>query len=827
MRYNFSLSAVLFGAGLLAIFGGAARVAADPTTLTIHADQPGIKISPDLYGVFFEEINHAGDGGLYAELIRNRDFQEPLAKGNDLATAWTKRESGGAHGSVDFTRAIYDDAPAFPPLDIHCGVVPKGGRVAAVNEGFWGIPARKGAAYDFSVYGVCGSDFSGNVTVSLEGAKGEIYAQSVVKGLSGRESDWSKKWRRFTARLVSKATDPKARLVIAGDAPGHIWIALPSLFPENTYKGRKNGLRPDLAEKVGAIKPAFVRFPGGCYVEGGDKLADRFQWKNTLGDISQRPGHLNSIWNYRSTDGLGYHEYLQWCEDLGAEPLFVANCGISHKEQIPMNEIGAWVQDAMDAIEYANGPATSKWGAVRAKNGHPAPFHLKYVEIGNENNFQMAAYIQRYKPFYDAIKTKYPDIITIANGRVPHPMEVVDDHYYSSPTWFWANTRLYDKGDRTGPKVYVGEYAVTQDCGKGNLKAGLAEAAFMTGLERNSDLVTMSSYAPLFVNVNDRNWNPDAIVFDASRSYGTPSYWVQKLFAANRPDILLPTEYTAPPVTLPVTKGSIGLGTWNTQAEFKDIEVTQDGKTLYRSDFSQEAADWKPRTGDWKTVDGAYRQAAGGENRTTLLANDALNAQSDYTLRLKARKLGGAEGFLIMFRSPDDDHWIWWNVGGWNNSGHQIQKNDGGAKMDIGDRLPGKVETGRWYDVRVEAAANRFRCYLDDKLAQETTDQGAESLAAIAGRSDQTGDIIVKVVNGSDNALPATLDLRGAGALQSSGQAITLTSGGMNDENTLDDPLKIAPKTEKVGNISPKFSYTFPARSLTILRLKAKKLAAK
>ena len=826
MRSIYSLCVILFGAGLLANLGGATRFAsAEPTTLTIHADQPGIKISPDLYGVFFEEINHAGDGGLYAELVRNRDFQEPIVNG--MPTAWTVQETSGAHGQVNFAGGNYANPPKAAALCINCGVVPKGGRVAAVNAGFWGVPAKKGAAYNFSVYGVCGSNFFGNVTVSLEGATGKVYAQTVIKGFSGRQSDWSRSWRHFTTRLVSNATDPKAHLVIAGDAPGFIWFALPSLFPEATYKNHKNGLRTDLAEKVSAIRPAFVRFPGGCYVEGGDRLADRFQWKNTIGDIANRPGHLNAIWNYRSTDGLGYHEYLQWCEDMGAEPLFVANCGISHKEQIPMDELAPWVSDAMDAIEYANGPVTSQWGAIRAKNGHPAPFHLKYVEIGNENNFQMAAYIERYQPFYDAIKTKYPEITTIADGRVPHPMEVVDDHYYNAPAWFWSNVHLYDKGNRNGPKVYVGEYAVTQDCGKGNLKAGLAEAAFMTGLERNSDLVTMSSYAPLFVNVNDRNWNPDAIVFDDSRSYGTPSYWVQKLFASNRPDTLLPTEYVSARAAVPVTKGSIGLGTWNTQAEFKDIEVSQDGKTLYKSDFTQGAADWKPRTGDWKVVDGAYRQAENGTNHYTLLENADLDAQSDYTLRLKARKLGGAEGFLIMFRSPNDNNWIWWNIGGWNNSGHQIQKNDNGAKMDMGDRLPGRVETNRWYDVRIEAAGSRFRCYLDDQLIQETTDRGAESLAAIAGRSEISGDIIVKVVNGSEAALPATLDLQGVGALMPTGQATILTSDAMNDENTLDNPLKIAPKTENVPNVAPKFFYTFPARSLTILRLKAKKLAWK
>ena len=324
-----------------------------------------------------------------------------------------------------------------------------------------------------------------------------------------------------------------------------LWLDVVSLFPEETYQG--HACRTDLAQMLKDMQPAFVRFPGGCYVEG-DELANAFRWKRTIGDVAERPGHWN-LWGYRSNDGLGYLEYLQLCEDLGTEPLFVINCGMAHKDVVPMEQMPEFVQDALDAIEYANGDAgTTKWGKLRAEHGHPAPFGMKYIEIGNENGGP--AYDERYALFYDAIKAKYPDINIVAN--VPtrqRPTEILDEHYYSLPEFFMSNAFRYDTYDRNGSHIYVGEYAVTQNAGQGNLRAAIGEAAFMTGMERNADVVVMSSYAPLFVNPGWRRWNPNAIVFDASRSYGTPSYHVQAMFAQHRPDVILPLELKSPPLS--------------------------------------------------------------------------------------------------------------------------------------------------------------------------------------------------------------------------------------------------------------------------------------
>jgi alpha-L-arabinofuranosidase len=831
MRNTPALLLALFAAALLAFAPPPLPVAAgepnagvpslEPVALTVRTDRPGPRVSPTLYGVFFEEINHAGDGGLYAELVRNRDFEEAGQRGGgESPPGWSLQAGSQAQANIAVDTARPLNAVNGKSLRLEVRALPSG-RVSVVNTGYWGMGVKKGDAYRLSLFART-PDLRSPLVASLEGANGQVYARSEITGLTVD-------WRRFTCRLRSNADDPSARLVLSVAEPGMLWLDVVSLFPVDTWKGRPNGLRADLARMVHAMRPAFLRFPGGCYVEGGDRLADAFRWKTTLGDIAARPGHLNAIWNYRSTDGLGYHEYLQMCEDMGAEPMFVVNCGMSHKEFVPLDQLQPWIQDALDAIEYANGPVTSKWGTLRARNGHPAPFNLRYVEIGNENGMfgtfggTRQQYAERYRPFYDAIKARYPGIITIANTTIPHPVEILDDHFYNSPAWFWSNVGLYDRRDRKGPRIYVGEYAVTQECGHGNLRAALAEAAFMTGLERNADVVVMASYAPLFVNANDRKWNPDAIVFDSARCYGTPSYYVQKLFAENRPDVVLPAEFTEPPAS--IARGGIGLGTWQTQAEYRDIEVVRDGKTVYASDFSQGAAGWRPSGGEWKVVEGAYRQSAGGDDRRAVLVEPALNDASNYSLRLKARKLGGAEGFLVMFRVQDPGNFYWWNLGGWANREHGIEKAVGGSKIQVGPHVPGRIETGRWYDIRIEVEGSRIRCYLDGKLVQDVQDRGAPTLAAVAGRVEKTGEIVLKVVNGAETPRTLRIDLQGVRGLKPTARATLLTSGSMEDENSLAQPTKIAPVSRTISGIRPQFAYMLPARSLAILRLNVKESA--
>ena len=338
-----------------------------------------------------------------------------------------------------------------------------------------------------------------------------------------------------------------------------------------------------------------MRFPGGCWVEG-ETRERMYNWKKTIGNVDARTPLWN-IWGYNATHGLGYHEYLQLAEDLGATSLFDINCGMSHKETVPMDQMSQWVQDALDAIEYANGPTNTFWGARRAAAGHPAPYHLQYLEIGNENGGP--AYAERWPLFVKAIRAKYPEIKFLANhwmgGYPKAPMpDIVDEHFYDTPEWFMRHATHFDKYDRKGPKIFVGEYAVTRNCGLGNLRGAQGEAAFMTGLKRNSDHVIMASYAPLLVNLNHRAWNPDLINFDSSRWYGLPSYYVQKLFAENRGDVSVPTTVEAPPTERELPRGMIGVGTWNTAAEFKNIKVTApDGSVLLADDSSQSSDRWK------------------------------------------------------------------------------------------------------------------------------------------------------------------------------------------------------------------------------------------
>lgn len=768
-------------------------------SLNINVAQPGVRVSPLLYGIFFEEINHAGQGGIYAELVRNGS----LADAADRPAGWSLVSEDGASGrmALDAATPLNDQTPHSLRLEVDKAGP---GRVGVANGGFWGINVEQAKTYSLSLWARCSEGFTGPLTAALEHPAGPKYAEAALGALTPR-------WQRLQVTLTSGATDPAARLVISTPSPGTVWLAAVSLFPP-TFMDRPNGLRPDLAGMLRDMRPAFVRFPGGCFVEG-NRIANAFRWKTTLGDLTQRPGHWN-LWGYHSSDGLGYHEYLQMAEDIGATPLFVINCGMAHEDVVPLDKMGEFVQDALDALEYANGPVDSKWGSLRAKAGHPQPFGLKYLEIGNENGGP--PYEERYTMFWRALKTRYPEVQLVANVPVRMaPMDILDEHYYSSPEWFASQAKRYDTYKRDGPKVYVGEYACTQACGQGNLRAALGEAAFMTGMERNSDVVVMASYAPLFVNVNNRAWNPDAIVFDSSRCFGTASYYAQKLFAENRPDQVLPLHLEGGKGDFHPT-GAIGLSTWNTQAEFKEIKVSRGDQVLYASDFTTEAKGWRVGKGDWKVQGGAYRQMSLDTDLRTVAGDPNWG---DYTLSLKARKLGGSEGFLIMFHVRDDDNWLWWNIGGWGNQRHAIEKCAGG-KSELSGSVPGGVETGKWYDIKVELAGARIRCYLDGKLIHDAEDTGPAPLSAVAGRVDQTGEIVVKVVNFTGQPQPTDITLEGVANLQPEGTATILTADDPEAENSFSQPTRVAPVTVPVRGVAPQFSYTFLPWSVTVLRLR-------
>jgi alpha-L-arabinofuranosidase len=522
----------------------------------VDAAAPRVTVSPSLYGIFFEEINHSGEGGLYAEMVLNRDFEitnlpdGAAWAGNLLRTrsGWHERKWFGnalegwklvaeaaARGAIRLEAE--NGLNRSNPHSLRFTVHRTGARIGVANRGFWGMSFESGKWYDLTFYSRTEASDEFELGVSLQSASGrEEYARATVSRVGGA-------WKQYRCSLKASQTDSNGRLLITVNRPGTVWLDVVSLFPRETFKNRPNGMRPDIARMLAGLKPAFLRFPGGA-VAGGLNLDNRFQWKNSIGPIEQRKGTMN-LWGYYSTNGLGFHEYLQLAEDLQAEALYVCNPGFSDNyriaEHAPQQDIPAFVAEALDALEYALGPAESKWGSERARNGHPAPFPLRYIEIGNEASGPQ--YAVNYRLFYDAIHARYPDLIVISNQRkIAAPVQMVDDHKYGSPESFFSGVSRYDSADRSGPPVYVGEYGSNREVGEGNLMAALSEAAYLIGLERNSDFVRMASYAPLLFNVNDIAWPVNLIGFDSSRVFGRTSYYVQKLFAWNRPDEVLETK---------------------------------------------------------------------------------------------------------------------------------------------------------------------------------------------------------------------------------------------------------------------------------------------
>jgi alpha-L-arabinofuranosidase len=766
-------------------------------SITVQADRPGHPVASTLWGIFFEDINLSADGGLYPELVRNRSFEDSEKQ----ADHWKLTSSGDGRSEVSI-----DSSRPLTPFNRRSLRVRVAGPATLVNEGYWGMNVVQGEAYQVRLAARAADGFKGPLSVRLEhNQAGQELAKGEITDLTGQ-------WKYYTLELTAAGTDPKARLSLGFSGSGTLWLDMVSVLPKKTWKG--HGLRPDLCEMLAALKPAFVRFPGGCWVEGDD-MAHMYNWKDTVGDIGNRKPLWN-IWQYWATHGLGYHEYLQLCEDLGAEPMFCINVGMSHREVVPLDKMGPWLQDALDALEYANGPVDSLWGGLRAKNGHPAPFNMKYLEIGNENGGP--AYHERWELFHQVIKAKYPQVQLIANVWGGYPTrvrpEIIDEHYYNNPDFFIQQAHKYDTYKRDGPKVFVGEYAVTSGSGRGNLRGAIGEAAFMTGMERNSDVVIMASYAPLFVNVNHQRWPINLINFDSSRAFGLPSYYVQQMFSLHRGDVVLPAEVESPATSARPQGGAVGVGTWATRAEFKDIKVTRGNETLWTADFATGTQGWKLLGGgDWKAEAGALRQSSAQEN-IRAVAGD--KSWTDYTYSLKARKLGGAEGFLILFRVRNEEEKSWWNIGGWGNKRHAVEM--GGV---VGNEVEGSIETGRWYDIRVELKGDSIKCYLDNQLVHDLKTPTMRALYASATRVRAGGEVIVKVVNAAAEPIDTQVKLSGVSRLNGPAQAIVLTSANPTDENTLEQPAKVSPQKKPVEANGPIFRHTFPGNSLTVLRLPA------
>jgi alpha-N-arabinofuranosidase len=650
-----------------------APLAMAQTTVRIDLSKPGIPVSPTLYGLMTEEINYSYDGGLYAELVRNRVFKD-----DDKAPVyWSVVQDAGGSAAIALDQRFPVPATALTTsLRLDAPRAAQGHRVGIANAGYWGIPVKPNTRYRASFYAKTAGAAGVPLTVSIEGTDGKtVYAQAEGGRIDGE-------WKRYSVILTTGAkVEPTAgaRLVIATESPGTVWFNQVSLFPP-TYKDRPNGNRVDLMQKLVDMKPAFLRFPGGNFLEG-ETVATRYKWKETLGPIDQRPGHRGT-WGYRVTDGMGLLEFLEWVEDMKAEPVLAVFAGYAlHGETVPAGpELQPFVQEALDEIEYVTGGVSTKWGARRARDGHPAPFKLRYIEIGNEDGFEKKkTYDARYTQFHDAIKAKYPQLklISTVNGkdwlgqqqklssRLP---DLVDEHYYYNVMEMLNDAARYDSYERGGPKVFIGEWAAREGEPTTNLYSALADAAFMAGMERNADVVEMSCYAPLLVNVNPggMQWKSDLIGYDAQSSYGSPSYHMQKMF-----------RHYLGNVSLPVAAEKVNMQTWQPSAREETPQVLPPARQVPTMFFS-------------------------------------------------------------------------------------------------------------------------------------------------ATRSEQRGEIYLKVVNSIGSAQTVQVDLAGAAKVAAEGKAIVLSSAHKEDTNTIAEPNKVVPVTSKASGLGKRFSYSFAPYSVTVLVLSTK-----
>jgi alpha-L-arabinofuranosidase len=799
---------------------GLTSAAASAATITVDATAPGKRVAPTMHGIFFEDINYGADGGLYAELVQNRSFEH-----RERMFGWTVDNRGGTGQAV-----IVDELPLHTNNTHYVRLtIPEAGRgMAMVNRGFDGIAVKAGSEYVFAVHARARGDYPGEVVARLEDGSGRNIGEYRFSGIGSS-------WHRYEGTITSHGTTGDARLMILATAEGVLDLDMVSLFPVETFKGRRNGLRADLAQLLADMKPGFMRFPGGCIVEGTD-FRNMYRWKDTVGEIWERKQNWN-LWSnpqspqYHQTYGLGFFEYFQFCEDIGAEPVPVVNCGMCCQARggrhVPVNELQPFIQDALDLIEFANGPTNTPWGAKRAAMGHPEPFHLKLLGVGNEQWQQ--EYFDRYDVFYRAIKSKHPEIQIITTSgpqasddlfhfawnkfRSGTPADIVDEHYYRAPRWFLENVDRYDTYDRKGPKVFAGEYAAHDVNRRNNLRSALAEAAFITGLWRNADVVTMAAYAPLLAKVGHVQWAPDLIWFNNANAYGSPSYHVQAMVGQHLPSVALPVRVESPMVQTPNFAGRIGVGTWRTRAEFKDIKVTKKNATLYASDPGKGLSGWETHGGDWSVTNGVLRQTADGENIRAFIGDASW---SDYTLTLKARKISGSEGFLISFASRNPEEVTWWNLGGWENRQHGLEV-PGGSDL----RVAGQIETGRWYDIRIELNGGEVKCYLDDRLVQEAKRKAVAALNVAAGRHTGSGEYILAVANTGGNDLPVKVELKGLKSGPATIKACVLSSANEADENDFNNPLRVAPKESTATVSSSTFEHRFPRFSFTILRVTA------
>ena len=798
-------------------------------TIDINAAASGPAIDPAMYGIFYEDINQGADGGIYAELVQNRSFEFNSADNRAFSpmTGWEtlRRGSDGTVAVVNDDNRLNEKNRNYLRIDATSAGAGTGAGVGVRNSG-WnaGQKLEAGKKYNYSVWARTSNPAGSTLAVTMETPEGARLAIATVK-IKGD------KWAKYSVTLSPKASSNSGRLATVVQGTGTVRLDMVSLFPQDTWKGRANGLRKDLAEKVAALDPGFLRFPGGCIVNTGNydsysapnyNRARTYQWKETIGPVEQRPANRN-FWGYNQTYGLGYMEYFQWAEDLGAipvpvVPVGVTGCGDSNRAP-DQATLDRYIQDTLDLIEFANGDAATEWGAKRIAYGHPAPYKLDRISLGNEEyKPEFKAY---FTQFYNAVRKAHPEIKIIGNTgpfsqgpefedlsrfNAETGVDLVDEHYYNEPSWFLNNNHRYDSYSRDSYKVFLGEYA-----SRGNKPDNaLAEASYMTGLERNADVVKMASYAPLIANEANVQWSPDMMFFDGTSVRTTPNYEVQKLFMNNVGTQVVPSTQHNPSSTVVPISGRIGLSTWATSAKYDDVKVTgADGSTLFSDDFSGTSAAWTGNgTGSWSIQDGAYVQSSTTAQNTMVTAGS--DNWSNYTFSTKATKLAGSEGFLVAFGVKDTGNYYWWNLGGWNNSKSVVEKAVNGGKSNVIEKTT-TIQAGKEYDIRIEVSGRVAKLYLDGVLWGTVDDSQADPIYSVVTKDAGSGDTIVKVVNTSTAATPVDIKVAGAPEISSAAAVTTLRQST--------DGQNLVPATSTFNGAGAAFSYEFEPKSVTFIRL--------
>lgn len=806
--------------------------------LNIDGDGTLHEISETMYGAFYEDINYAADGGLYAELIRNRSFEFNDSDNKDFTPLTGWKALGGASLNVKSERGQWLNEANRSYLELDAAAKGDGVENASYNNG---VAVKRGSSYDFSVF--ARAEKGQDLEVKLTSADG-----SKVIGNATVHVDGGNEWKKYEASLKANATSDAARLSLAATAAGSIKLDMVSLFPQDTWVGPVNGksvLRKDLAEKVAELNPSFLRFPGGCvtnvgtfdtYVQSDGQDRQRtFQWKETIGPVESRPANWN-FWGYNQSYGIGYLEYLKWAEDLGATALPVVSvgangCGSKIPEMTDAQRIRRWVQDTVDLIEFANGSTETTWGAKRAELGHPEPFGIKYIGLGNEEVTK--TFEANFPKFRDALAEQHPEITIISNSgpddsgtrfeelwkfNKEQNVDMVDEHYYNDPSWFLGNDERYDSYDRTGPEVFLGEYA-----SRGNSFANaLSEAAYMTGLERNADVVKMASYAPMFANEDYVQWAPDMMWFDNDESWGSVNYYNQKLWMNNVGQQVVPSTLSGQGAASADLSGGVFLSSWLTETAYDDLRVTSNGtgETLFSDDFA-DASSWEAQGGSWAVEDGKYVQSdESTEDGRSLIKGAYGKDWNNYTVELTARKEAGQEGFLIGFAAGAADEFYWWNLGGWGNTRSVLERADGARQGEVAAGPNVSLETGRDYQVKIVLDGDTIKLYLDGQFQFEYTEPAAKALYQVVTRDTESNELIVKLVNPTGHASAARIEVDDL-EVGSKVEGTELVAEP-EAQNTKEDPANVVPRDFELQSGEHGLSYEVPAYSVTFLRMAGK-----